>query len=436
MSAVVPRRLVVLFLLAALAVGAFLALELPRRRAEVRDRSAAAQLFAFDPGTVDAIELERADGPVRFALAGTHWTMTAPLADDAEAGTVAPIVSALASARIVRDLGRAERPERFGLTHPTTTIRLLAAGDTVAVLELGDHAVDRSAVYARRPGGPVLLVPTSIHRAVTLPLDDYRNRRVLVFDLAAVHAFTIASRLTGESHWTRAGGERWFTVIAGDTVRGDSVAVPAVLRRLRGMRVRTFAGADTTAAPLLGVTLHKLDGSSQAVRFFLGGDSLWVARVRGNPRTVLVADDPTDIAHAAVATLRDRRLLHFDPAAARRITVATPDTSAVLVRAGDRWALPNPALGVVDREHAADFVRALRTLRYARLRADAPDPRAAAVFSLVIYDGGDTILDALYCAPAPAGAAWIARSHSLDGVCEIDGDALATIMARLSRVRR
>jgi len=213
--------------------------------------------------------------------------------------------------------------------------------------------------------------------------------------------------------------------------------VPAVLRRLRGMRVRGFpADPDTSAPSLVGVTIHKDDGSSQSVRFFGSGDA-WVAHVSGNPRVVSVDDNPGDIARQSVATLRDRRVLQFDPVAAQRMTITTPDTSAVLVRAGDQWALPNPALGTVDPRRAGDLVRALRALCFERPWPDAPrDPARNPAFSLVITGAGDTIIDELQCTPAPGDTTWVARSRSLGRTCEIRADALREIAGLVARLRR
>jgi hypothetical protein len=435
---VLSRRLLLLFLLALLAVGAYLAIELPQRREEQNALLRAARLFDLDPGTIDAVELDRPGASLHFRLQGTHWVMTSPLRDDAEPGVVAPIVSGLASAEVMRDLGPDDTPGRFGLAPPAVTIRLFAGADTAAVLDVGSLTVDQSAAYARRRDGHVLLVPTEFQRSTTLDVDDYRSRRVVVFDLLAVRWFEIDSRVTGHTAWRRGVRETWFTVVAGDTVAGDSIAVPAVLRRLRGMRVRAFAAdADTTVAPLVAVTIHKEDGSSQAVRFFATAGNVFLARVGGNPRTVEIADDPTDIAAGSVATLRDRRLLQFDPARALRLTVTTADTSAVLVRAGGAWALPNPAMGTIDRERAADFIRALRGLRYETPPGPGgADPRVKPRFSLVIYGAGDTILEELYCTPAPGGSSlWFAYSRSLGGVCEIQGAALEAIAARLAHLR-
>jgi hypothetical protein len=151
-----------------------------------------------------------------------------------------------------------------------------------------------------------------------------------------------------------------------------------------------------------------------------------------------VADDPIDIARQSVETLRDRRVLQFDPARAQRLTVTTPDTSAVIIRAGERWALPNPALGTVDPERAADFIRSLRALRFVRLSEDRDaDPRHQPSFELEVYGAGDTILDRVWCAPVPGHAdLYYAWSQSLAAVCEIDATTLAAIIDQLAHLRR
>jgi hypothetical protein len=429
-----PRRLLLLALIALAALSAFFLVEQPRRRAAERALTEASRLFAFDPGAVDGVIVERPDTTLRFALAGTHWVMQEPLADDAEASAVTPIVASLAGAELLRDLGRDGDPARYGLAPPAATVTLTAGADTLARLELGAYNVDRSAVYARRGGGPVLLVPTALQRAAGLPVDLYRNRRVVVFDLAVVSAFEIDSRPAGRSRWRRGGDGAWFTVVDGDTVPGDSIAVPSVLRRLRGMRVQGFsAGAGASSSRLVTLTIEKEDGSSVQVEFRAAAEGGWLASVSGNPRTARVDDDPSDIARQSVATLRDRRVLQFDPARATRITVVTADTSAVIVRAGDAWAHPNPALGAIDREAAADFVRALRALRFARTLAGDLPP-GPPPFSLVVYGRGDTILDEIH--GAPSGPTWTVRSRSLGGACEIEAAALDAVLERLHRLGR
>jgi hypothetical protein len=152
-----------------------------------------------------------------------------------------------------------------------------------------------------------------------------------------------------------------------------------------------------------------------------------------------VVDVDGDVAgalDASPAVLGDRRLLQFSPAHARRILVVTPDTSAVLVRAGDAWALPNPALGNIDRGAAVEFIRALRTLRYTRVvEGDARRVEPAA-FTLRVLAERDTILDELRGRPrADASDVWIVTSHSSHALAELPARELDALVAILGRLR-
>jgi hypothetical protein len=139
---------------------------------------------------------------------------------------------------------------------------------------------------------------------------------------------------------------------------------------------------------------------------------------------------------ASPALLRDRRLLQFDPLRAQRIHVVTPDTSAVLVRAGDAWALPNPALGRIDADAAADFVRALRALRYRSVLEASPRELEPATFTLVVAGDGDTIIDEMRARPrADANEGWIVTSRSSRAISEVSSEDLEAVVARLRRLR-
>jgi hypothetical protein len=389
-------------------------------------------MFDFAPAAVDAIELTRPDAHFRFEIAGTHWTIREPVADDAEPAAVVPLISTIADGEVIRELGPADDIARYGLAAPAARIVLFAQQRVVADLELGAYTVDRAAVYARRPDGHVILVPTAIHRATSLQLEDFRSRRVAVFDLSAVSSCVLTSPRAGTMNWQRR-DDAWFTVVAGDTVAGDSVAVPSVLRRIRGMRAIAFPDAEARGAEVAGVDIHRRDGSRLHVHFF-DVNGRHFARVDGNPRVTEIADDPADLAGETLMSLRDRRLLHFDPARAHRITVTTAETTAVMIRAGDTWALPNPALGTLDPARSADFVRGLRGLRYQR-----PAPAAAAPddpsFALVVADEDGTIIESLYAATGPDPATRTVWSRSRPGPWLLDAPRLDELMRLLRRAR-
>lgn len=429
-----------LFVVAVVVLAAFALVELPRRRAAERAQEHARRLFATFAAPVDAVDIVRPNNHVHVEVRGTHWQVVAPIDDAAEYSRVATLIDAMEKAEVERNLGPAENAA-YGLSPPAAVVTLTAASDTVAYLELGAHTVDDAMVYARRRDGDVVLVAPTVVTAATLPADAYRDQRLVRVDIDEVAAFTVRRDRNPAVRWDRRGAAAWFTVEHGDTVAGDSVEVPMYLRRFRGMRVRSFVEpADTTGAfdhPAGVVTLHKrAPAPAVTLRFAARADSGYVCRVDGEPRVVLVHGDVPGALDASVATLRDRRLLQFSPLRAKRIQFATADTSAVLVRAGGAWALPNPALGRVDPRAAADLVRTLRALRYARVVETPPSDVEPSAFTLLVAAEGDTILDELRGRPRPGSdEAWIVTSRSSRVVAELPASDVRAIVDRLRRLR-
>lgn len=431
----------VLFVAAALAVAAFALLELPRRRAAERTADDARRLFPPSSAQADRVEIARSGERVLLLARGARWDVLEPVHDAAEYSRVATLLDAMARARIERSLGQADDPARYGLVPPVAVVTVFAERDTLAHLELGSLTVDGAFAYARRTDGDVVLVPAALLSAVALPAAAFRDQNLVRFDPAEVEAFTVRRDGHPAVRWTRRGREAWFTLVAGDTVAGDSVEVPAHVRRFRGMRVRSFVDySDTTGVftrPSGSVTLYKrAPAPPVTMRFVARVAGTYWARIDGESRVIDVQGDVASALDAAPAVLRDRRLLQFDPPRAKRIQVVTADTSAVLVRAGDAWALPNPALGRIDPGAAADFVRALRALRYRSVLDAPPSDLEPAAFALVVAGDGDTILDEMRGRPrAGTTDAWVVTSRSSRVLSEATSADLNTVMTHLRRLR-
>jgi hypothetical protein len=432
----------ILLAVAALLAAAFVLLELPRRRVADRAARQALRLADFDPSRIEEVTIARSADTLSFALRDTHWEMTSPVVDLAEPASVLTLIHAAEVATVHRRLDAPADAARYGLVPPAASIVFAAGAHPVLRLDLGGYTADRRWVYARAGRGEIVLVPTDLLRAATLPSDEYRNRRVVRFDRSVIAAFRVHTR-DSRMHWTRAGQNAWSTELDGGTVRGDSIAVESMLRRLRGMRVLRFVDpADTArafAAPSGVVTLFKSDGASPVrLRFVRRSDGAWWARNDAETRVVEVEGDADGFFAQTVTSLMDRRLLHFAPARARRIEFADPDTSGVLVRAGGVWSHPNPALGPVDPARLSDFVRSMRALQWAAVALpDDPPPSSRGAFSLVVYAGGDTILSELHAWPHPREPGrWTARSRSTGATsCLVEAEHLERLSQLFRRIR-
>jgi hypothetical protein len=378
---------------------------------------------------------------VRFAKTDSTWRVISPLFDSAEPGAIGALLDALRTADINRNLGPETDLTHYGLDHPDALITLKAKQQTVLQVAVGKNTVDNAWCYARTTTGDVLLVPTDVHQTTTLPADAYRNRRVVTFQLRDVDSFTLA----GNDHATR-----WFRhrqawcsrVSAADTVVGDSVGVEAVLRRLRGLRVASFVTSDDAPAREGGsITVDGPVGPSKvttpitSLHFSRLADGSWRVTETYSGRAVIINDDVSDLFAHTVTELRDRRLLQFDPAVTRRINFAAPTATGELVRSGGAWSYPNPVLGRVDEKMAAEFVRALRALKWTEPGNDVARGTGRVYYRIEIMGEGDKMIDQLTAGPLDATTSWV-TSLSSHGTWLVENARLDEVASKFARLKQ
>ena len=422
----------ILLVAALLAGGAYF---LFSRLSNGPDSDDALRLVNFDIGRVDGIVLKRETDTLRFAREDSLWRMTEPVPDRAEYSTIRSLLNALDHAEIARDLGATDDPTQFGLDPPQTMITLLTGTDTTLAVALGKRSVDDAWCYARiGTGANLLLVPTDIARSASLPRDAYRDQRVVDFQLREVGRYVLTTDAHGTTWIRRESG--WVSQpFDGDAIVGDSVAVETVLRRLRGLRAAEFLDGD---APLPvdategSIQLWRPDNTLLAqVSFHHVRDARWIVSNSLRVQAMVIDDDVSDLFQHTTNSLRDRRLIQFSPPDAERIEVVLPDVQGEIVRTGGVWAFPNPAMGRIDPERAADFVRALRALKWTDV-AQAADLEATR-FSITVTGAGGTILDQMRAGPRSDGT-FLVTSRSTRATWTIDRellDALAATFARL-----
>lgn len=406
------------------------------------------RLASLDVSRVDHLILERPGETLQFVREDSVWRMTSPLLDTAEHSTIATLLDALEHAEIARNLGEPGDLAPYGLDAPVTVMKILAGPDTLFVLELGKRTVDEAWSYARRGGHhDLLLVPTGIARAASLPRDFYRDQRVVSFQLRDVIGYSVVSDDHGTT-WSR-GEQGWFAVPElGDTVRGDSVAVESVLRRLRGLRVASFIVDTDSVTRRSGIGLGSIRLWQAATAPYTmstmpianldiskgAGSTIVIESIGG--RAVIIDDDLSDLFAHTTTSLRDRRLLQFPPQDAARIEVVLPGASGAIVRRGGAWSFPNPALGRVDSDRAADFVRSLRALKWADVPPknvpSIPDPSR---FSITVSDASGNILDEMR-AETRTDSRWYVTSRSSHGSWLIEGETLAALGVSFANLKQ
>lgn len=435
-----PRRLIVL-LIVALTLGAYYGLvEVPRQAREELLRQTANELVDLDPNDVARVHIARADADLKFVIDNTHWEMTSPLVDLADQAAVGRLIASVTESRVERRLAPADDLSRYGLADPVARMVFMSArGDTLFDIALGANTINNDFAYAMTDADAVLLLPTAVRRYALTAIEDFRNKRPVIFALSQVVSFSVISDQR-DMRWFQYAPEQWRTIVAGDTIRGDTQSVIALLRRLRGLRARGFLPDGAVAfAGVPSVTLTMTNNTRLRVHFTATERGVF-SQVDGESRIVQVDSTALKVFLPDVADLRDRYVLHFSPERVARITVTTRDTTATIVRAGDGWGSPNPATGAFSARRIERFWRGLDGLRYSAILRAVPAPTVTSLdndptFSLAVYARGDTILDEMWSGPAPVATglapATSRSSRVLGTIVADDIDALVRLVREL-----
>jgi len=440
----VSRTTRILFAAALLAAGVYFAVVRPHDRASDNAESSGDRLASFDIADIDSIAIEHhvlmtngtrfSESPLMFVKADSLWRMTIPVQDSAEPGAIGTLLDALRTADINRNLGQVEDLKQYGLDPPDAYVTLVAAHRRVLHVEIGKNTVDGGWCYARNEAGEVLLIPTDVRRSSMLPVDAYRNHRVLDFKVADVTAYTIKNARSTMT-WERR-GTSWFAQSGRDSVQGDSIAVTSPLHRLRGLRAVQFYSNQERPVPpadsVHAMTLFLVHDQKVNLTFE-HGPSGWI--VADGTRYVSVEDDISDLFAHSVNTLRERRLLQFDPAVTHRINYAAPTATGELVRSGGHWAFPNPMMGRVNPDYAADFVRALRGLKWSEPGDEAARTTGRVSYRIEIMGEGDRIIDQLTAGPYDASTSWV-TSRSSHGTWLVENARLDEVSQRFARLKQ
>jgi hypothetical protein len=406
----------------------FFLVERPRQ-AKLDDEAAnEATLTGVEPGEVEAITIERTDLTITALRDGQRWRLAAPVRDSADDAAFNTLVRSICGASVDRRIEtNGEGLSEFGLAPPTAVVRL-AGNDGGLLLELriGGHNVTKSHCYAALgSSGTVLLVPAGVRRYAVRPLFEYRDRRIVELDLEEVVGVGISSPAHSMTWRFDRPRRSWFTVERGDTIPGDSTAVQAVVRELRGLRAIDIpygaaAKKDDYLSPASGsVVLERTPRSDPlTLRFGAARDGACYVERSNDSRISLVDAAVLEILARTVNDLRYRRLLRYTEANLSGISLETSERAVTLVRSGTRWTYTNPGFGDIGEETAGKLLALVRDLRCDTVIAEKiPQEKdygfSKPVLRVVLLDAAGGVIDELRAGgPAPGDGMRYVTSRS------------------------
>ncbi len=400
------------------------------------------QLFVFQDGDAQQIELLRGSAALVLDKGTSGWNLSEPMTDGADQEAVERYLRNLRECereKVVVDsaAASAEQAAQYGLDAPRLKVRLQTADGAEQVVAFGaDSPTDRF-TYAQIQGDNPEIFVVRAWRFDNLDKQafDLRDRRVLAFAKDEVQQ---VQRWGAGGAVVLAHTEPGWQLREPVSARADADAIDALLDKIDQAEIEAFIAEDPDTAALAGyglgerasqVELALLVGADRAEkRLAIGGadqQGRWYARDASRPQVFLVDSTLVQELTKSIADLRDKKPLRFARDQVERIVLARgaatafaadKDTSGVwhLSEPGGRdaksWKL-NSLLSDLEQLEVADFAEQLPA-------------EAASAFSIELRGAEQTVLAARFS--QAAGISYLQQEGD-DAVYIVSGDDFAEL---------
>jgi len=363
------------------------------------------KVFAVESDKINEVRITAQGETTALVKKDAGWTVTEPLATEADPTESASLVTNIASmeqTRVVDENAADLAP--YGLKEPRIKVAFKGDGNVSGEVHIGDTTPMQGDIYAIKPGtNKVFLVSSFIETTFNKRTFDLRDKRVVKFDRDKVDSLEL-TRGKETIHLTRSGNE--WVVDSPLKGRGDYSAIEGLLTRLStaGMASIVEDKAEDMKAfgldrPFMRITVGL--GSSRAA-LEIGraeGDSSY-ARDTSRPLVftldkTLAEDLTKPFEQYHKKELFESRPFSMDVVRLSRVTDGARKTwefTKSKADAGDKWQVKAEGGQPADADSAKveALLNALTGLRLgafaaptARTGMDAPVLSAA-----VSYDGG------------------------------------------------
>ena len=341
-------------------------------RTEAASREARRRVLGPEAANIRTLDITATAPGGNFSLARERdtWFITKPLDRwPANPHAVSTILHGLQllehdASFAVADLSKnSQTLADFGLDKPKLTVAFVsgdlpATGATApsTTLRIGDATPDGKRLYVLSPDGTrVHVVNHSLAAILAVPPDQLRSDALFAVRVFEARSLSVqmAPRATdagaaGLRVRIRREGTRW-TFDAPITARASRTALELAINELNALRAKSFPATPVTPAPATAPVMRiALEGNNRLETSFLGEPvaaaagpatarppgpagtaatpTELYAQLEGR-RALFTVDVPAallEILRNAQETLREKRILDFDPAAVTAIAIASP----------------------------------------------------------------------------------------------------------------
>jgi len=355
-------------------------------------------LLAFARTDVNRIAVDRADSPgIVLVRRDAGWRMAAPVADGGEESAVNDLLDKLDGLSIDTFVNDSPSDLKvYGLDAPVLNVTIREVDEDKN--ETRDHTVllgkplpdDAEKVYAKAADEPYVYAVEA--KALTdLAPSVFRLRRKSFAEVATYQAWQVAITAPGREVVLAKDTEDRWVLKKPDLGTAEGNTVRDFLDALNNATVETFLdtqpllladlGLDEKARTAVAVTLREDEadtGSERVVTFLLGkrtedGKRLYVKRA-ADAFALAVKTKIDETLTLGDLAFRDRAVLDFEKAKARKLTVVRDGVTVTCTRPDDEdeWSMTVPVKAKVDTSNVDNILWDLMSLRAKKLVAEKP----------------------------------------------------------------
>jgi hypothetical protein len=472
--------LVLLFLNVALF---FFIFQFERRwRTEENWKEARRRVLGPEAADIRALEITSASHRLALEKRGDTWFITHPLEWPANPNAVNRIVNDLQfleheTSFQVRDLEKnGQSLSDYGLDQPKLTVAFSSGSSTLqtqsstpnhtTTLQLGDTTKDNLRLYVLSPDGSrIHVVNQSLARSLALTFEELHADSLFTIPVFEARSLNLQTAPPASLRIRlRRDGSRW-TFEAPIIARASKNATELAINALNALRVRSFATTDApTPPPSERPSLRiSLEGNSRRETLLLGPalgntalptgaattpDVEYYAQLEGRDAvfTVAIPAALKSVLDRAQETLRDSRILDFDPRAVTSVTLSAPNQPPLTLQRLETSTQPGAAAWQIvlrgdtaqgpqtlpaDRDAVTRLLEQLSLLSAQRFESDAPRDADLEAWGfnrpereIALNIPGAPPLTLQIGLPAQRGTAAFARSSTSPSVYAIDQEFL------------
>jgi hypothetical protein len=251
-----------------------------------RDKS----ILAFDRDRLQELRIQRASEEIVLVKLEENWSLSAPIQELADSGTVSGLLSTLGTGKAQRFVAEeAGNLADYGLDQPSAVVRVREEGeDTWRKLEIGSEQEDE--VFARNPERPaVFTLQKDVLKDLFQDLWEFRAKEVVSVDQDSVARITV--ELHGRKIIARREEFKWI-LEAPEDHKDKEVLAYRFWYPIEDIEFESISDNETAEFPqnAIRVLLTLKDGSERSYEF-ARRDEQYFARQVQTGRTGQISKD-------------------------------------------------------------------------------------------------------------------------------------------------